>query len=131
MDGAAFNKEMDMKKSLIAAIIGIVTLVAGCAPFDKWATDNEANIEKAESVVATAGKIADPYTGGLGSTIAGIVIAGFGAWTAGNRKALKIKKIADGYASVIKEIDAKEGTPKAVEQVLTDASKALITDILS
>ena len=111
-----------MKKLLI---IGAVLCLAGCATFDEWATANETGIEKGEGVVLTAGKFADPFTGGLGSTIAGIVVAGFGAWTAGNRKALKIKKVAEGYASVIKEIDEAEGTPKAIEQVLTDAAKVL------
>ncbi len=111
-----------MKKLIV--LLGIMC-VAGCATFDEWATENEAGINKAEAGVTAAGKFADPFTGGLGSTIAGIVVAGFGAWTAGNRKALKIKKLADGYVTVIKEIDKSEGTPKAIEQVLSDASKVL------
>ena len=114
---------MKIMKSIkwLIGLVAIVAVVSGCQLIEDNAETVETVVEKAEEYAP----LADPVTGGMASPIAGILGTIAMGVVSVNRGILAMKR-----AKAIKEIHGKEGTPSAVAQVDTVASKKVIEKIV-
>jgi len=110
-----------MKYLPIIIVIGLALALVGCKSLANWTTDQE---QGARNFVTGAGAVLAPATGGTSVPIALVVtnvmsvIFGINRWWVGRKR-----------AKAIVEIDGKEGTPSAAEQVPAGALRKAVRDV--
>lgn len=110
-----------MKYLPIIIVIGMVLALVGCKTLANWTPEQE---QGAKNIVTGAGTLLAPATGGTSIPIALVVTNLMSAYFGVNRWWVGRKR-----AKALVEIDGKEGTPSAAEQVPAGALRKAVRDV--